>query len=531
MAQKKIIPYRHLPRGVSDTLDGTNSPPGAMASLVNLIFDPSTPNTFQCRPAAIQKTAFSGFTSPGFVSVYYIVGNYAYGMVATTRNAGQDEPFAYDLVNNVFLPITGTISGATTPTSPATTGDWTPPTMSLMGSLLVVTHPGFAGGAGAYFGWFDITTPTAPVWHAGNTTGNALPGVPTCAVQFNNRTYFAIGSSVYYTDALTLNLTSANQFVTFGDTNAIVAMCPIPFFSSSQGGILQSILLFKQAAIAQILGDAVGSTLSMNVLNTGIGTKAPRSVVSTPYGVAFAAADGIRIVQQTGQLTDPDDNLRIPFLYAVTPSRMSAAYNNGVYRVCVQNGKVTGQPYQEYWFDSLKAEWTGPHSFRQDMAYPWSNTFVIFNGSVTGKLFVSDVIQSSSSSFTENGSALTFTYLTAPLSDSGSLYETEVVLSTVDMSLPTDGSSYSCAAIDTISGTLNTVSVKSASSGVLWGFFTWGVGVWSALLSVIRSYIIPWTVPLVFNRLQIQVSGNSSLSLKIGKMTVGYRLLNYIRYP
>lgn len=532
MAQKKITPYRHLPTGLSDTLDGSNVNPGAMASLANLIFDVTTPNTFQCRPASVPVTTFSGFSTPTTVSIAYTVGQYVYGMISSGLNAGHDQPFGYDLVNEVFLAVSGTVSAATTPATQLTTGDWTPPTMSLMGPLLVVTHPGFTGGVNPAFGWFDITTPNAPVWHAGNTTGNALPGVPTCSVQFNNRIYLGIGNDIYFTDTLALNMTLSSQYTTFGDTNPVVALAPVPLFSVSQGGVIQSILAFKNTAILQITGDTSGAnTFATNVLSSEVGTRSPRSIAATPYGVAFAAVDGIRIVQQTGQVSNPDGNLRVPFLFVINPTRASAGYNNGIYRICVQNGNVTGQPYQEYWYDSLRGNWTGPHSFRQDLVVPYLDTFVLFNGAVVGTLFTSDVVQSEVSTFTENSSELMWVYLPAPMPDTDEMYQTEAVLTTVDMILPTDGSTYSCSAIDTVGGTLNTTSIQAMSSGVLWGFFTWGFALWSSFMAVLRSYIIPWTIPLVFNRIQIQVTGNSSLNLKIGKMTIGYRVLNYIRYP
>src|SRR5260370_26860332 len=105
------------PKGLSDVLDSSSAFHGAMASLSNLIPDPSTPELWQCRPASILASSFPGFSSPGFVSVMLIVGDTAYGMIATSRNAGNDEPFAYHITDNTFHTVTGTISATTTPTS------------------------------------------------------------------------------------------------------------------------------------------------------------------------------------------------------------------------------------------------------------------------------------------------------------------------------------------------------------------------------------------------------------------------------
>src|ERR1700748_2234586 len=132
MSLRNATPVRFSPSGLSDTLDGSNVFAGACASLANLIPDPSTKNLWQCRPASIQTTAFAGFTTPGFISAQMVVGTKIFGMIASGRTLGHDEPFAYDLVTGTFSTVSG-ITFANTPISPATTGDWTPPTMDLIG--------------------------------------------------------------------------------------------------------------------------------------------------------------------------------------------------------------------------------------------------------------------------------------------------------------------------------------------------------------------------------------------------------------
>jgi hypothetical protein len=122
MAGRNTIPYRFNPRGVVDALDGGQIPPGGLFAATNLVFDPANPFTFQCRPAAIETSDFAGFTTPGVVSVSYVVGDICYGMVASGLNPGKDQPFAYNLVTNAFVAVTG-ITGANTPTTPLTSGN------------------------------------------------------------------------------------------------------------------------------------------------------------------------------------------------------------------------------------------------------------------------------------------------------------------------------------------------------------------------------------------------------------------------
>ena len=185
MAIRRTQPIPFKPSGVTDTIDGSNSPPGSMAALINLIPDPSTDGVFVCRPAAEELTDFTGFTTPAFVSVLHVRGTLIYGMIASARNAGKDEPFCYDTDAQAFITISG-VTNANSPTSPATTGAWQPPIIAAVGVYLIVTHPGFPGGAGNYFGWLDITNTAAPVWAAGNTVTNPLPTPPKSVAQFQD---------------------------------------------------------------------------------------------------------------------------------------------------------------------------------------------------------------------------------------------------------------------------------------------------------------------------------------------------------
>src|SRR5262249_18032072 len=159
--------------------------------------DLSTKDMWAPRPAVVLKADLStnpAFTIPGNITVFKVVGNVAYGM-ATDFGLGVDKPFALNLLTSAWLTVTN--SGApVNPLAQPTTGDWTPspPNMDLCGVNLVVCHPGWATTAPAnVFGWFDISTPTAPVWHTGNTAAGSLftfTNIPWWVVQFNGRAYF-----------------------------------------------------------------------------------------------------------------------------------------------------------------------------------------------------------------------------------------------------------------------------------------------------------------------------------------------------
>lgn len=524
-------PIKFRPRSLSDTLDEGNSKPGACASLQNLIPDPSTMACLQCRPAANDNYNFGDFANPGVISVALTVGNRVYGMVATSRNAGHDEPFVYDLVTESIVAISGTINSTTTPVSQPTAGAWTPPTMDIMGTMVVVTHPGFPGGVGTYFGWFDLTTFNVPVWHAGNVATNPLVAVPQAVRQFNNRLWFGVNNALAYTDALTNPPTATDATVTqvliIGDTAPIQALCPLALETITQG-ILQSLTVFKNNYISQITGDESTSDLSNQDLSPqGVGTSAPRSVCTTPLGIFFVDDDGVRIVTQTGQITDPLEDVRIPFIFPVQRSRISGSYDNGVYRVCVQNGAVPGNPFQEFWYDFKYKMWTGPHTFRQDMATPYAGSFICFSNAFPAKLFKSDIVQGSTSGFVENGVLLQWQYRPSYLATSDDPNANSVLEATINIAY--EGSiDITCGALDQNGNFLSACFLNLIGGVTIWGAFIWGAAIWFGIQTGLVPYRIPWTNTLCFTKLALQFSGASILGLKLSNIKIRYQPLGYI---
>lgn len=520
--------FRFNPRGVVDALDGGQIPEGGLSAAVDLIFDPANPFTFECRPAAIRQSIFAPIPAAAFVPAGYVIGDMVYGMIGSSTVMGYDIPFAFNLANNTFVTVTGTQDATTLPLSQSPTGTWTPPTMDLVGTLLYITHPGFIGGASAYFGWFDTTNPAAPVWNAGNTGTNPLPSPPVAVAQFNNRAWFAVKNNVHYTDALSTNVTGADQILTIGDSIPITALAPQPQSTSVQG-IIQSLIAFKPDLFGFITGDSALGNLALNIDKSEVGTSAPRTISATSKGTRFMAKDGIRLIDRNGTLQDPDPNLKTPFVYALTPSRASSAYNNNIYRITVQNGHVNGNPFEEYWFDERQNGWTGPHTFTQDLAIAHRNQFVVFRSTLAPSLWTSSVVQDGTSTYVENGNAMQFFYRTAPLADNGSLYENTASLSVIDLQLPTNGDRYTFAASDVNRGVLSVANIDAPTTGAIWGAVTWGAFTWTPVTYGMDRYNIPWTEPLVFSRMILQASGPSSSGFKIGKLSVGYQPMKYIR--
>lgn len=537
MALRNSQPVRFSPTGLSDTLDSTTSFPGAMGSLRNLIPDPRTRNLWQCRPASVPQSSFAGFNTPGFVSCEFVVGTRAYGMIASARNAGKDEPFCYDIVGGAFITVSG-VTNANTPVSPAAAGAWTPPTMDVVGSKVMCTHPGFPGGGGNYFGWIDISNPAAPAWAAGNTATNALPAVPVAVKNYRGRAWFLVNPSAgqpgaYYSDILNpTTITNANQALTFDDNTPLTALGGLPL-SNQLGGIIQALIVFKGTSnIYQVTGDAATSDLDKNSLNIATGTLAPNSVCATPKGLAFMAPDGVRLINFQAQVSDPignsGDGVCLPFIFAGVPSRAAAACNSNVFRISVQNNDAIATPVQEFWYDIARKVWSGPHDFPASLIQPYGNTFIMTPNGINAKLFQSDIVQSSVSTFVENGAQMTFYWATSMLPDTQQMAENAMIETTIKMALAA-GIEFLVTAFDQNGTLLDSVTVPPAAGTTQWGAFQWGQALWQGALNILAHRQIPWHYPIVFSRLGLGVFGNCAPGIKIGDAFMRTEQLGYLQ--
>lgn len=538
MAIRHATPLHFSPYGASDAVDATNVHDGPMAMLTNLVPDPSTTNLWQCRPASIKLTNFPTFTTPGFMSALIVLGNVAYGLIGSGRNPGNDEPFAYNLLTQSFVTVTG-ITVANTPGSPATSGAWVPPTVALVGTKLIFTHPGFNFAGGFAFGILDISNAAAPTWTATNTTVNALPALPTAVAQFGGRAYYFVNPvtgqpGAYFSDILVPGtITNATQIITFDDNAQLTAAAGLGLFNQL-GGVVQSLMVFKGSQnIYQITGDFALGTLAKNSLNVATGTNSPLSVTPTPKGLAFLAPDGLRMIDFDAKITDPigvdGEGINAPFVYSLVPSRVQASSNQNVLRVSVQNALAIGSPNQEWWYDISRHKWSGPHTFPASMIAPWNNTFIMAPVGVTGALFQSDVAQSNTSTFVENGVQMSWTFTTCLLPDAQQMSEMCLSEATINMALVSGQTPVSVQALDQNGSVLNSVLLNSGGAGTLWGQFNWGQSLWGGAANALSHRPLNWTQPVVFSRLQISATGNAIGNFKVGDLFLRYQKLGYLQ--
>lgn len=539
MALPKSFPVRFTPKGLSDAFDATEAFPGACRSMANLVFNPGNQELVACRPGVVLLTSFAGFTTPTFVSVHISIGAMMYGMVSTGRNAGHDEPFAYNTTTNTFVTISGVLN-TNTPTSPALTGAWNPPSMTVVGTKILVTHPGFIGTGALFFGVIDISNPVAPVWSSSNLGTNALPTAPLWVANLNNRAYYACANVLYFSDVLSpLVATNAGQSLTLGDPTPITSVQGLPVQTTS-AGVVQALLAFKGSQVWQVTGDTTTQNLALNFLSLNVGTSAPRSVVQSPYGVNFMAIDGPYIVDPLGlvrpltkQVQETDQDIQQPFIYAITPSRISAGYSGGIYRICLDTNFTGFTQTNDYWFDTQRRRWNGPHSFPYDCASQVSNFFVISHQSKGAALFKSELTASPTSVYTDAGVSIPFTLQSSTFPKDMGMSEKLVVESTIELSTAGSTVNYQVTAFDDLGTTLNATNVTVPSATSVWGAFLWGVGMWSTATNLPKTYTIAWTAPLVFQKMAIQVVGTASSNIAIGAVFCRYQELGYTnqQYP
>lgn len=503
--------------------------PGCCAILKDLIPDPGNKNLWQARPASVQLASLgsaTGFASTSFVSGLIVVGNRVYGMAASSTFSGFDAPFCYDLLTGSFVSISGITGGNTPSNASSSYAAWTPPQLIPVGTYIVITHPGYDGVTN-FFGWINISNPSSLSYAAGNCTVNPLPFKPQGVGQFNGRAMFMVNPAtgqpgVYGTDSLNpLARTTGAYILTFGDNTPLTGFGYIGLQSPLTGGIIQTLLVFKDDSnIFQITGD-FASTINQNTLNVPTGTPAPNTVCNSPQGVFFMSPDGIRIINLNGNVSAPigyaGQGVCLPFIYAQTPSRAAAAATASVYRISVKNGLAAGAPIQEYWYDINLQRWSGPHSFPASLISPWQNTFIMTPQGVPGSLWRSDVQQSSGSAYTENGNPLTWKFQTALFADNQQLARTALNEGFIRVSGFPGMAQPNAYLLDQNSAILAQALLYPGSGGVtVWDGFTWGAALWAGYASGIIQNPLQWSSHITVNEVALLVTGASGAGFKIG---------------
>src|SRR6516164_2208969 len=117
MSIRRGRPITIRPSGCTDSLDGTNAPPGSRFQLSNLVPAQRTGNYWSPRPARIYAASFYRQNTATFVTALKVIGNRAYGMVSSLDIPGHDYPFVINLPNGAQVIVAG-VTAANTPLQP-----------------------------------------------------------------------------------------------------------------------------------------------------------------------------------------------------------------------------------------------------------------------------------------------------------------------------------------------------------------------------------------------------------------------------
>lgn len=511
-------PYTFKPRGLYDALTGDGAPDGACSILTNLVHDITTPFVWIGRPAAQTLTTFSGFTSPGQISAGIAIGTRIYGMIATARFPGYDEPFCYDVVSRLFISITGA-TATNLPATQSASGEWTPPTMAVVGSTIIISHPGYSGTGSNFVGVISIASPAVPTYTAANTTTNTLPSVPLAVKAFDNRIFFACDNKAYYSDSLApTTITNSSQFLTIGASGASITGFGGLQISQTQGGVLAGLAAFKSIGFWQILPDAT-TTYKLNGPFTP-GTRAGRSIAETPKGVLYMSDSGVYLIGLDGNPSSaPLPGVRSPFALAQTPSRVAAAFNDTVYRIALQTttNVLTGSvEYVEYWYDYEINEWTGPHKpLSSSLLIGVNGTFAVASILAPGQLMQSDVHGSTSPGTTELGQGMQVWFQSVILAQDDAMATKTLVESQIDISFGPSANTLTAQMLSAAQGVVGNATV-TAILGTYWNQFNWNQANWSNAQYGLNTYNVDWDAPVVYKTAAFALFGTLTPNLRIG---------------
>ena len=267
----------------------------------------------------------------------------------------------------------------------------------------------------------------------------------------------------------------------------------------------------------------------VNALNVATGTYAANSITQTPEGLSFVAPDGLRNIGFNADVSPPigsaGTGITMPFANSAVPSRINSAFNATSIRITTINGGAAGSPAQEWVYDLPRKVWHGPHTSWFDQIQPYGNTFVVFRSDQVG-LFQSDIMPSTSSTYTEFGGAINCVYQTAMLPERQDLRQCAMC-----ESLFYEGHgaavTYSVSALNQNGSVIEYISLSSVGSVTTWDAFTWAGSPWLGAQQTLAARQIPWTSPVVFDRMSIQISFQASAGGRIGDLYMVYQLLGY----
>ena len=240
--------------------------------------------------------------------------------------------------------------------------------------------------------------------------------------------------------------------------------------------------------------------------------------VVTPLGYIYPLANEI------GNASD----IRVPFINATQPSRIFGAFSGNVYRICLDtviNGQATTG---DYWFDTMRRRWSGPHTFIYDCICQIGNYFVASSHLMPGKLFKSQIIPDLTSVYNDNGTSVNVSLKSSSLPKRMTMTEKQVTETTVELSSAGISINYNIQMTDDQGNFLGNTFITTLQSGILWGSNVWGDGSkWGSSINAPHVYNVYWPSPLVFKKIVVNIQAVASINLSIGSFFLRYQDTGY----
>jgi hypothetical protein len=230
----------------------------------------------------------------------------------------------------------------------------------------------------------------------------------------------------------------------------------------------------------------------------------------------------------TKDQTKITQDIQAPFQAMVNPGRAAGAFSGSMWRVCIDTVRGGQFVTDDYWFDITRRRWSGPHSFSYDNICQTGNYFIISHRNVGAYLFASQYMPSGTTTYLDNGQPYSVVIQTASFPKTQNINEKQVIESTIELSSSAQNLTYTINAIDDMANVLDTTQISINTPVNVWGVGVWGGGQsYNYQYNAPATFTIPWTKPLIFKKMGLQIIASSTNNLSIGTFFAKYKDTGY----
>jgi hypothetical protein len=131
------------------------------------------------------------------------------------------------------------------------------------------------------------------------------------------------------------------------------------------------------------------------------------------------------------------------------------------------------------------------------------------------------------STYLDNGVQISSNLKSSTFPKTGHMVSKQVVESTQELASAGSVASFAITGIDDQGNALNSCDIPILPLGSLWGSAIWGAFSWASAVNIPRVYTVPWTAPLVFKKMAIEITASAQSALAFGTFFARYQELGY----